>query len=97
MTDNNRELETPDAPPPKPFHERFKTRPLFFEGNTITRIIEGAVDHPVTYELGENGVTFIEVYGEHGQMAMVPYLAVYKGEKCVFRASASLFSIFFKE
>lgn len=81
----------------KPFHERFKSKPIFFEPNPVEKIVEARVDEPVIFTLGIDGVTLIEIYGEHGQMAMVPYVAVYQGEKCIFRANASLFLIFFKK
>ena len=97
MSDNQRELDASPEPKPPQFQDRFKTKPLFFEPNPVRKIIEAGVEHPVTYEVGENGVTLIEIYGEHGQMAMVPFVAVYKGEKCVCRINAASVIIFFKE
>ena len=39
---------------------------------------------------GKEGVTHIEVYEERGQMANVPFLAVYQGEFLWQRISAAL-------
>jgi len=40
------------------------------------------------YCVGHDGVTRIEVYDDNGQMARVPWLAVFKGEEVAMRSPA---------
>jgi hypothetical protein len=42
------------------------------------------------YTVGENGVTEIVAYGEPGQMAKVPFIAVYKGSEIATRVPAHI-------
>ena len=51
----------------------------------------------ITFEVGLNGVTSIIPYNENGQMAAVPWIAVYKGEKIVARFDAVNIVIKYKE
>ncbi len=41
------------------------------------------------WTVGKGGVTAIVAYGETGQMAYVPWFAVYKGEHLMMRIDAS--------
>jgi len=47
--------------------------------------------------VGRNGVTKIVAYEEPGQMAMIPYLAIYKGNFLVERIPAYQVRIIYKE
>lgn len=44
------------------------------------------------YEVGEDGVTEIVAYGEKGQGAYVPFIAVYKGSEIATRVPAHKFA-----
>ena len=49
------------------------------------------------YGVGENGITKIEVYQEHGQMAMTNYAAVFRGESLWMRVDLSGWGIAYYE
>lgn len=45
------------------------------------------------YRVGSNGVTRIVAYGEAGQMSLVAWLAVYRGEEIAYRFPAAPMAI----
>lgn len=64
-----------------------------------TREIAGAywpVEGTEGFTVGVNGVTRIEAYDENGQMAMVPWVAVFKGDQICCRAPAAQMSVHYK-
>jgi hypothetical protein len=46
--------------------------------------------------VGTNDITKIEVYDEHGQMAMIPWLAIYQNDKIIARMDAANKTIIYK-
>lgn len=54
-------------------------------------------DQEMTDVVGQQGVTRIVVYGEPREMAMVPWLAVYKGDHLWSRIKASACQIMYAE
>lgn len=56
------------------------------------------IDGPDIYAaVGENGITDIVVYKEAGEMAYVPWLAVYKGREILFRLPARMVIIQYQQ
>ena len=51
---------------------------LFFDDAQGTQLV-----------VGSDGVTKIEVYGENGEMALVPWFSVYRGEVISVRVNAA--------
>lgn len=51
----------------------------------------------ISYILGKDGVTEILSYGEPGQMARVPFLAVHKGDEISHRIPANQCTIEYNE
>jgi len=49
------------------------------------------------YGVGENGITKIEVYQEPGQMAMINYAAVFRGESLWMRVDMSGWGVAYYE
>lgn len=52
------------------------------------RTIQSAIGERGRFILGELGVTKIIAYDENGEMAHVPWLAIFKGETIAARCSA---------
>ena len=53
-----------------------------------TRVVRRIASKDIEYKVGSLGVTKIECYEEHGQMAFVPYFAVYRGKHLWLRVPA---------
>ena len=61
------------------------------------RPIECIVQDFLSIRVGEGGVTRIVAYGEAGQMALVPWAAIYKGEFLWKRIDLAGMLIIYKE
>jgi hypothetical protein len=48
------------------------------------------------WKVGAGGVTKIECYGEYGEYAVIPFLAIYKGEQIIERSPALKFRIVYE-
>ena len=64
------------------------------DGRTINLllVLQG---EPGEFQVGFSGITRIVAYGENGDMALVPWLAVYKGEHLHSRIKASACEILY--
>jgi len=56
-----------------------------------------SLSHPLSFTVGEDGVTRIEPYDDSGQMGMVPWLAIYSGDDIMARGDASGAIIYYQE
>ena len=57
----------------------------------------GNIEDYEIYTTGKNGITKIVQYFENGQMAAVPWFAIYKGENIITRMDAVNCIVVYKE
>lgn len=71
--------------------------PKLVDDPTPIRSITLLSDGTVCWTVGQEDVTAIRVYAEDGGPAPIPWLAVYKRKKIVYRAAAHAFDITYVE
>ena len=70
-----------------------------FDNREIYQVVlrSGNIEDYENYTVGRNGITKIKQYFENGQMAAVPWFAIYKGENIITRMDAVNCIVVYKE
>lgn len=72
---------------------------MMFDNREIDEVILRSLDSAddTSFKVGRNGITEIKQYFENGQMAAVPWFAIYKGENIFTRMDAVNCIVVYKE